>query len=97
MDSETIGWIHYGQLFATHDWQWKIIDLARDTLISSEDLEIVAAACLTKSDIFLTDDKNLIRFSFSLGLELVPIFCEPKDLEKKLKEKEAGFVTFPKD
>jgi len=97
LEAESIEWVHYGQLFATHEWQWKIIDLARETLIPSEDLEIVAAAWFAKSDIFLTDDKNLIRFSFSLGLEPAPIFCAPENLEEKLKEKEAGVITSPKD
>jgi hypothetical protein len=97
LKAEAIGFVHYGSLFAHHDWQWKLIDLARDTLIPSEDLEIVLAALFAEADIFLTEDKKLIRFSFSLGLEPAPVFSEPKDLEKKLKEKEERIITFPRD
>ena len=95
LKSESIEWVHYGSLFAKHEWQMKILDLARDSLIPSEDWEIVVAACFAKADVFLTDDKKLIRFSFSLGLEPVPAFCEPKDLEQKLQEIDAGINPFP--
>lgn len=95
LEAESIGWIHYGVLFAQHEWQWKIIELARETLMPSEDWEIVAAACFVGADIFLTSEDKLVRFSFSLGLEPSPVFCKPEDFETKVREKMAGIITFP--
>jgi len=95
LNVESIKWVHYGALFVDPEWQWKLSVLARETLIPSEDLEIVLAAWFANSDIFLTDDRKLVRFSFSLGLEPSPVFCEPKDFENKLREAETGFVSFP--
>jgi hypothetical protein len=94
LKSESIEWVHYGLLFAEHEWQWKIIELARETLMPSEDWEIIAAACFARADIFLTSEKDLVRFSFSLGLEPTPVFCKPEDLEMKVREKMAGVITF---
>jgi len=92
---ETIEHVHYGVLFADHQWQASFDDLAIDTLIPSEDLEIVLAAWFSQADIFLTRDKRLIRFSFSLPLEpKIPVFCIPEDLERKLLEKSRGVVSF---
>lgn len=95
LETESIEWVHYGVLFAQHEWQWKIMDLARETLMPSEDWEIIAAACFVKADIFLTSEDNLVRFSFSLGLEPAPVFCKPENFERKVQEKMAGVTTFP--
>jgi hypothetical protein len=95
LKTESIEWVHYGVLFAQHEWQWKIIDLARGTLMPSEDWEIIAAACFTKSDIFLTSEDKLVQRSFSLGLEPAPLFCKPENFEVKVQERKAGVITFP--
>ncbi len=98
LKQETIEYIHYGILFAQHEWQAKFDDLAIETLIPSEDLEIVLASWFAKADIFLTRDNNLIRFSFSLPLEPgVPVFCKPENIEQKLKEKHYGVITYTED
>jgi hypothetical protein len=94
LKTESIEWVHYGVLFAQHEWQWKIIDLARESLMPSEDWEIIAAACFAQADIFLTCEKKLVRFSFSLGLESAPVFCTPESFEAKVKEKMAGVISF---
>jgi len=87
--------VRYGVLFASHEWQAKFDDLAIETLMPSEDLEIVLSAWFAQADIFLTRDNGPIRFSFSLPLEPgVPIFCTPEQLEQKLIEKQKGVITF---
>lgn len=87
--------VHYGALFASHDWQSKFDDLAIETLIPSEDLEIVLAAWFAQADIFLTRDKGPIRFSFSLPLEPgIPAFCTPEEFEQKWVEKQQGVITY---
>jgi len=92
---EAIECIHYGVLFARHEWQVKFDDLAIETLIPSEDLEIVLAAWFAQADIFLTRDKGLIRFSFSLPLEPgIPVFCTPEELEQKLREVQQGVIVY---
>ncbi|MDY7040811.1 MAG: hypothetical protein SVX38_08100 [Chloroflexota bacterium] len=96
LKDEKIGLIHYGILFARHEWQAKFDDLATETLIPSEDLEIVLAAWFAQADIFLTNDKKLVYFSFSLPLEPgIPAFCAPKDLERKFIEKQQKIITYP--
>ncbi|OUC05549.1 hypothetical protein RY27_26600 [Litorilinea aerophila] len=91
---ESIEYIHYGVLFAQHEWQAKFDDLAIETLVPSEDLEIVLAAWFAKADIFLTRDNGLIRFSFSLPIEPgIPLFCRPEELEQKLTEMRQGVIT----
>jgi len=95
LKQETIGYVHYGALFARHEWQGKFDDLAIETLIPSEDLEIVLAAWFAKADIFLTRDNRLIRFSFSLPLEPgIPAFCKPEEFEQKWTEKRQGVIVY---
>jgi len=92
---DAIEYVHYGVMFAQHEWQAKFDDLAIETLIPSEDLEIVLAAWFAKADIFLTRDNGLVRFSFSLPLEPgVPAFCKPEELERKLIEKQQGIIVY---
>lgn len=92
---DAIEYIHYGVLFGHHEWQAKFDDLAIESLIPSEDLEIVLAAWFAKADMFLTRDNELIRFSFSLPLEPgVPVFCRPEELEQKMSEKRHGVITY---
>jgi hypothetical protein len=92
---QAIDCVHYGVLFASHEWQAKFDDLAIETLMPSEDLEIVLAAWFAQADIFLTRDKGPIRFSFSLPLEPgIPTFCTPEEFEQKLAEKQQGVVTY---
>jgi hypothetical protein len=95
IEKAAIEYVHYGVLFANHEWQQKLIDLARDTLMPSEDWEIIIAAYFAQADIFLTSESKLVRFSFSLGLEPAPIFCTPEQFELKVQEKQAGAITFP--
>lgn len=90
-----IGCVHHGVLFADHEWQAKFDDLSIETLIPSEDLEIVLAAWFAHADIFLTRDKGLIRFSFSLPLEPgIPVFCTPEEFGKKLAARQQGVVVY---
>lgn len=92
---QAIDCVHYGLLFASHEWQAKFDDLAIETLIPSEDLEIILAAWFAQADIFLTWDKRLIRLSFSLPLEPgIPVFCTPDEFGQKLVEKQQGVVTY---
>jgi len=92
---EAIECVHYGVLFSHHEWQAKFDDLATETLIPSEDLEIVLAAWYARADVFLTRDKRLVQFSFSLPLEPgIPVFSTPEDLEHKLAEKQQGVISF---
>jgi hypothetical protein len=93
---EGIRIVLYGELFAHHEWQAKLEDLAIETLVSKEDLEIVLSALFVDADIFLTKDEKLIRKSFSLPLEPnVPAFCTPENLARTLAEQEEGFKTYP--
>ncbi len=95
LKEESIEYVHYGALFAQHEWQAKFDDLAIETLIPSEDLEIILAAWFAKADIFLTRDDGPIRFSFSLPLDPgIPAFCKPEELGKKLLEKQQGAITY---
>ena len=95
LKTESIAEVHYGHLFTHHEWQQKIYDLARETLMPSEDWEIVVAAYFTKADIFLTREDKLVRFSFSLGLEPAPVFAKPENFEAKVEEKIDGVLSFP--
>ncbi len=71
-------------------------DLAIETLIPGEDAEIVLSAWHDKADIFLTEDKRLIKFSFSLPLEPnIPAFCTLDKLEETITEKLEGFKIYP--
>ncbi|HEY6332641.1 MAG TPA: hypothetical protein VI756_25180 [Blastocatellia bacterium] len=97
LEVESIEWVLYGLLFREHEWQWKIMDLARETLMPSEDWEIVAAACFAGADIFLTDDSKLVRLSWSLGWAPRPVFSFPEDLEKTICELAAGLIKFRGD
>lgn len=93
---EGIDIVLYGELFAHHEWQAKLENLAIETLTPKEDLEIVLSALFINADIFLTTDKKLVRKSFSLPLEPnVPTFCTPENLARALAEEEEGFKTFP--
>ncbi len=81
----------------TFDSQWNegdgnthpcILDgLVRDTAIPSEDFEIVFTAMRSKCDLFVTEDRRLIRAAYSLGLNL-PLcggqFCMVSDFEQTL-------------
>lgn len=97
LQQEAIETVHYGILFTDHEWQAKFDDLAIETLIPSEDLEIVLAAWFVKADIFLTRDNGPIQFSFSLPLEPgIPVFCKPEELEQKTVEKRQGVITYRK-
>lgn len=93
---EGIREVLYNELFATHEWQAKLEDLAVETLIPKEDLEIVLSALFIDADIFLTKDEKLIRKSFSLPLEPnVPAFCTPENLARTLADLEQGFIRYP--
>ena len=86
----------YSELFAKQEWQAKFEDLAIETLISKEDIEIVLSALFMEADIFLTTDKKLVHKSFSLPLEPnVPAFCIPENLAHTLAEQKEGFKTYP--
>ena len=96
LKKEDIEIINYGSLFNKHEWQSKFDDLAIETLIPSEDLEIVLSAWYAEADLFLTKDNGVIKFSFSLPLEPgVPIFCNPENIEQKLLEKQQGIISYP--
>lgn len=96
LDAEGIEYVLYSTLFNHHEWQAKLEDLAVETLIPGEDIEIVLSAWYLRADIFLTEDKKLIRFSFSLPLEPhIPAFCSLANFEQTLAEKREGFRTFP--
>lgn len=98
LDAEGIEYVLYAQLFAQLDWQTRLNDLAIETLIPGEDIEIVLSGWFLKADIFLREDKRLIRFSFSLPLAPgIPAFCAPENLERTLAEQRAGFKTYPDD
>lgn len=62
---------------------------AQDTVLPSEDFEIVYAALTIRPDIFVTDDKRLIVCASSLGLNF-PLsafhFCESKDYAAKVQQ-----------
>ncbi len=61
----------------------------RDTIIPSEDLEIVYAALRVAADIFVTDDLNLRRCAMSLGLNfaLAPTaFCSIDEYSKRMQD-----------
>lgn len=63
--------------------------LVRDTVLPSEDFEIIYAAMTISTDIFVTDDKRLITCVASLGLNFrlsFSNFCESKDYAKKAQE-----------
>lgn len=93
---EKIEYVLYRTLFALPEWESRLEDLAIETLIPGEDIEIVLSAWYLGADIFLTEDKKLIRFSFSLPLEPhIPAFCSLVDFEQTLAEKREGFRTFP--
>src|SRR5579883_1550821 len=93
---EGIEIVLYDELFAHHEWQAKLEDLAVETLIPKEDLEIVLSALFVDADIFLTKDEKLIRKSFSLPLEPnVPAFCTPENLVRTLVDLEQGFKRYP--
>ncbi len=96
LDAEKIEYVLYGTLFNHHEWQAKLEDLAVETLIPGEDIEIVLSAWYLGADIFLTEDKRLIRFSFSLPLEPhIPAFCSSANFEQTLAQNREGFRTFP--
>jgi hypothetical protein len=96
LDSEKIEYVLYSTLFALPEWQSRLEDLAIETLIPGEDSEIVLSAWYLGADIFLTGDKKLVRFSFSLPLEPnIPAFCLPENFEQTLAKKREGFRTFP--
>jgi hypothetical protein len=60
---------------------YKSNGFVRDTAIPSEDFEIVYCATRVQAQIFLTDDKYLVRCSKSLGLNNIlspTVFCESK-------------------
>lgn len=98
LQQEAIETVNYGILFTDHEWQAKFDDLAIETLIPSEDLEIVLSAWFVKADIFLTRDNGPIQFSFSLPLEPgIPVFCKPEELEQKIVEKRQGVITYRKE
>src|SRR5579875_765979 len=93
---EGIEIVLYDELFAHHEWQAKLEDLAVETLIPKEDLEIVLSALFVDADIFLTKDEKLIRKSFSLPLEPnVPAFCTPEHFVLTLVDLEQGFKRYP--
>ena len=94
---ENIEYIFYNTLFALPEWQSKLEDLAIETLISGKDMEIVLSAWYLGADIFLTDDRKLIRHSFSLPLEPnIPAFCSLADFEQTLDRKREDIHIFPK-
>jgi len=63
--------------------------LAKTTIISSEDFEIIYAALRLEVDIFVTDDRRLREYVGSLGLNL-PLspdaFCSGDEYESKIME-----------
>jgi hypothetical protein len=83
LKAEGIEYVLYAALFVHPDWQLRLNDLAIETLIPGEDIEIVLSAWFLGADIFLTEDKKVIHFLFSLPLEPgVPGFCTPKNFER---------------
>lgn len=63
-------------------WVSAFDTLVRDTMLPSEDLEIVVAAERVHADIFVTEDKRLMRCAWSLGLNQylgAPSFCLSDD------------------
>jgi len=92
---EDIRIVLYDELFAYLEWQAKLEELAIETLIPKEDLEIVLSALFVDADVFLTRDEQLIRKSFSLPLEPnVPAFCTPENLARTLADLEQGFKRY---
>jgi hypothetical protein len=79
--------IGYCNLSGLHPYGLDI--LARTTIISSEDFEIVYAAMRIRADIFVTDDARLREYAGSLGLNL-PLspnaFCSGDEYESKIYE-----------
>lgn len=66
----------------------------RRTIIPSEDFENVFAAFLIHTDIFVTDDKNLMRCAWSMGTNtsLSPVsFCRSDEYESKKQERILGW------
>ncbi len=63
---------------------------ARDTVLSSEDFEIVFAALSLPADLFVTDDMRLITCAMSLGLNF-PLgpssFCTGEEYSAKMEYK----------
>lgn len=93
---ENIIYSTYNMIFSNWEWQLKLEDLSIETLIPGEDAEVVISAWHDKADIFLTKDKKLVSFSFSLPLEPnIPAFCLPNKLEQTIAEKLEGFQTYP--
>jgi hypothetical protein len=96
IDAEKIEYVLYSTLFNQHEWQTKLEDLAVETLIPEEDIEIVLSAWYLGADIFLTGDEELIRLSFSLPLDPdIPAFCSLANFEETLAQKRAGMRSFP--
>jgi hypothetical protein len=60
--TEGIRIVLYDELFAHHEWQAKLEDMAIETLVPKEDLEIVLSSLFVDADIFLTKDEKLIHF-----------------------------------
>ncbi len=68
---------------------YELNSFAQDTVLPSEDFEIVYAAMIIRTDIFVTDDKRLIRCAPSLGLNYslsASNFCESKDYATKVQK-----------
>jgi len=96
IERENIEYPTYTTIFSKPEWQFKLDDLAIETLIPGEDTEIVLSAWHDKADVFLTEDRRLIKFSFSLPLEPnIPAFCTPDKLEQTIAEKLEGFKAYP--
>jgi hypothetical protein len=68
---------------------------AKDTVLPSEDFEIVYAAIRVLADIFVTDDNHLRKCAMSLGLD-PPLsaagFCSSQEYEAKVREWKAGVM-----
>lgn len=68
---------------------YQLDSFAQETVLPSEDFEIVYAAMTIRPDIFITDDKRLITCAASLGLNFnlsVSNFCESKDYAATVQE-----------
>jgi hypothetical protein len=81
---------HYSisrKLFSIH--AGALDSFVRDTVLPSEDLEIVFAALSLPADVFVTDDTRLTTCAMSLGLNfpLSPnAFCTGKEYPTKIEE-----------
>jgi hypothetical protein len=66
---------------------WELDRVVRNTIIPSEDLEIVYAAMKVSADLFVTDDEKLRTCAFSLGNNFAlahSSFCGREDCDDRV-------------